>query len=162
MEGGVEVKEEMDSRGNDSNHNSIITARATNGGLASASLLVENDDAGGVTNPQTVPDKVQNQIIEDYIAPLVEKAEKVLGREIPRTIVRGVHDGLLLQVEEVVRESFSWENFESILEEVCQECDQDTWFDIQEAFSVGWEDNEIQKMGGDLDDQDHQDQLYDQ
>jgi len=163
VEEGVEGQGEMDSRGTDSNHNSIITARAANGGLASASLLVENDDAGGVTNPRPLPDKTQNQkIIEDYLTPLVKKADQVLGQEIPSAIVQGVHVGLLLQAEKVVNASFSWENFESILEEVCQEYDQDTWFDIQEAFSIGWEENEIQKMGGDIDDQDRQDERYDQ
>ena len=160
VEKGVEGQGDMDSRGTDSNHNSIITTRAANGGLTSAPLLVENDDSGGVTNPRPLPDKTQNQkIIEDYLTPLVEKADQALGQEIPSTIVQGVHVGLLLQAEKVMSGSFSWEHFETILEEICQEYDQDTWFEIQEAFFVGWEENE---MGGDIDDQDRQDERYDQ
>ena len=40
-----------------------------------------------------------------------------------------------------------WDDFESILEDVCQDCDQEMWFDIQEAFFVAWEETQIQKMG---------------
>ena len=85
--------------------------------------------------------------IEDYLSPLVKKAVKVLGQEIPVNVVKGIQDGLLVQAEEVACKHFLWDDFESILEDVCQDCDQETWFDIQEAFFVAWEETQIQKMG---------------
>jgi len=149
---------EADSRANDSTHNSISTARAANGGLRSIPLLVESNEA----NSSTIPVESQNQAIEDFLTPLVEKADKVLGQEIPNDVVRGIRDGLLLRAEEALDENFLWEDFESILEEVCQEYDQDTWFDIQEAFFVAWEEVEIEKMGGDLSGHEDDGEAYDQ
>jgi len=138
-EGGMQ--EELDSRGNDSNDNSNSTARRTNGGLASVPFL---DELNGIMNGQS-----KRKQIEDYLSPLVEKADKVLGQQIPVTIVRGVQHVMVLRAQEVTNENFSWEDFESILEEICKDFDQDTWFDIQEAFFVAWEEIEIEKMAED-------------
>ena len=125
-----------------SNHNSIVTTRAGNSGLPSSSVVIANDDAA--TNEARI------EQIEEYLAPLVQKADKVLGQEVPHTIVKGIHDALLQHADEIMGEDFCWEDFEAILEEVCHEYDQDTWFDIQEAFFVAYEEIEIEGMGGDL------------
>mmetsp|Transcript_5853 Transcript_5853/g.12048 ORF Transcript_5853/g.12048 Transcript_5853/m.12048 type:complete len:546 (+) Transcript_5853:1-1638(+) len=138
-EGGMQ--EELDSRGNDSNDNSNSTARRTNGGPASVPF---RDELNGI-----VSDHSKRKQIEDYLSPLVEKADKVLGQQIPLTIVRGVQHVMVLRAQEVANENFSWEDFESILEEICKDFDQDTWFDIQEAFFVAWEEIEIEKMAED-------------
>jgi hypothetical protein len=83
----------------------------------------------------------QNKLVEKYLYPLVDKAEAELDEAIPNDIVQGIYDALFL-VLHVERESISvlgWEDFESILEEVCQEYDAETWFQIQEAFFAAWE-----------------------
>jgi hypothetical protein len=83
----------------------------------------------------------QNKLVEKYLYPLVDKAEAELDEAIPNDIVQGIYDALFL-VLHVERESISvldWEEFESILEEVCQEYDEETWFQIQEAFFAAWE-----------------------
>jgi len=149
----------------DSNHNSIVTTRATNGILAPAPLplLSKDDDTDGIANPQTAPNVLQNQRIEDYLAPLVDRADDNLGQEIPHRIIQGIHNALLFRAEEVEDGNFTWEDFESILEEVCQEFDQDTWFDIQEAFFVAWEETEIQKIREDFEENSQdRDEAYDQ
>ena len=83
----------------------------------------------------------QNKLVEKYLYPLVGKAEAELHEAIPDDIVQGIYDNLFL-VLHVEGESISvldWEEFESILEDVCQEYDEETWFQIQEAFFAAWE-----------------------
>ncbi len=162
--GEVEAQEESDSRGNDSTDNSNSTARFTNKGLASVPFLEELESRVGAMNPSNNSDKLQTKKIEDYLSPLLSKANKVLDQEIPATIVRGVHRIMVSRAREVTNGNFSWEDFEAILEEVCKDFDQDTWFDIQEAFFVAWEEIEIEKMAGDLADSidDEHDGIYNQ
>lgn len=79
--------------------------------------------------------------IKKYLYPLVDKAEIELDHEIPNDIIQGIYDALL-SVVRTERESspiIDWEELESILEEVCQEYDEETWFQIQEAFFAALE-----------------------
>merc|ERR1712238_275119 len=79
--------------------------------------------------------------IKKYLYPLVDKAEIELDHEIPNDIIQGIYDALL-SVVRTERESspiIDREELESILEEVCQEYDEETWFQIQEAFFVALE-----------------------
>jgi len=80
----------------------------------------------------------QNQIIKEYLDPLVCETEKEFGTEIPSNVIQGVCDALLVRFTEG-KYHIEWEDFEVILEESCQGYDEDTWFDIQEAFFIAWE-----------------------
>jgi len=77
--------------------------------------------------------------IEKYLYQLVDKAEIELDQEIPNDIIQGIYDALLVRTERESSSIIDWEELESILEEVCQEYDEKTWFQIQEAFFAALE-----------------------
>ena len=110
----------------------------------------EEEETDGMTNPQTAPTEEQSRKIVEYLTPLIERADKILGQEVPLGVVQGIQDLLATRADEVECENFTWEDFELLLEDVCHDYDEDAWFEIQEAFFVAWEETEIQKMGGDL------------
>ena len=123
------------------------TTRLATQNLISAPLLVEGDEDAGIAHRKRIEDGTQNRkMIDDYLSPLIEKADDALGQEIPLIVVKGVEAKLFLRADEISDGKFNWEDFESILEEVCQEFDQDTWFDLQEAFFVAWEEIELEKI----------------
>eukprot|EP00536_Pseudo-nitzschia_multiseries_P005843 jgi/Psemu1/303667/fgenesh1_kg.117_\ len=95
-----------------------------------------DDDEQDVTNEDT--ETAENQFIQEYLYPLVNEAEDELGIEIPTDIVEGIYRGLQLKFTEGEND-IEWDDFEEILEEACQGLDEDSWFDIQEAFFNVWE-----------------------
>jgi len=161
----------------DSNHGSISTAKMANGITSPSFKSIDaesssvasggdvgcihslpfksndssdEDDTDGRTNPQTAPTEEQSRRIVEYLAPLINRADKILGQEVPLSVVEGIQDLVAMRANQMEYENFTWEDFELLLEDVCQDFDEDAWFDIQEAFFVAWEETEIEKMGGDL------------
>jgi len=122
-----------------------------------------------ISEPTNPPTEEQVQKVDEFLSALIEKADEIFGQELPSSIVEGINEALLMRADDLGGESFLWEDLEVILEDVCHEYDKDTWFDIQEAFFVAWEENEIQKMGGDLEEslrdettESGHDEIYDQ
>jgi len=126
------------------------SARSGRNGGAQAPPSEPEEDAVGTTKPRAAPTEEQKRKTLEYLTPLIDRADEILGQEVPLAVVQGVQDLLATRADEVDHDNLSWEDFEQLLEEVCQEFDEDTWFEIQEAFFVAWEEIEIEKMGGDL------------
>lgn len=125
----------------DENLEIVSSGVSSYGSSTTGTLLssVGNDHVG--TTISTTP-QPQHEQVDTYLNPLVEKAREVLEEDIPENVVQGIHEALLERFDKA-NEDFEWEEFEVILEDVCQGYDPDSWFDIQEAFFAAWEEMEM-------------------
>jgi chromosome segregation ATPase len=127
------------------------TARDSSDRSSSANAETDEDTSAGETSGERPSTEEQNQEIVQYLAPLIARADGILGQEVPLRVIQGIQDRMASRADEVdFDNSFVWEDFETVLEDVCHDLEEDTWFEIQEAFFVAWEEAEIEKMGGDL------------
>lgn len=77
--------------------------------------------------------------VKHYLDALIGISEKELGCSIPSAIEEGVRGAVREYCSVAEAVMISWEELERILQDVCEGYDEETWFDMQEAFFKAWE-----------------------
>jgi hypothetical protein len=73
-----------------------------------------------------------------YLDNLVNAASSEMGKELPGEIAEKIR-GSSVQADTTKNPSVGWEQLEMLLQQVCEGYDEDTWFEVQEAFFKAWE-----------------------
>ncbi|KAL3922514.1 MAG: hypothetical protein SGILL_002160, partial [Bacillariaceae sp.] len=73
-----------------------------------------------------------------YLDNLVNVASKEMGRELPGEIAERIR-GSSVQANTRQNPPVGWDQLEMLLQQVCEGYDEDTWFEVQEAFFKAWE-----------------------
>jgi hypothetical protein len=81
-----------------------------------------------------------------YLSNLVDIAQAELGNELPFEIADTIRRSSV-GADRTRNPPVSWEDLEVLLQEVCEEQDENSWFEIQEAFFRAWEKCQSQSVG---------------
>ncbi|KAG7369299.1 hypothetical protein IV203_032042 [Nitzschia inconspicua] len=80
-----------------------------------------------------------------YLSNLVDKAEIELGFALPTEIANKIRLAYV-EADTLRNPTVSWEDLEVLLQQVCQDQDENSWFEIQEAFFRAWDKNNNQSI----------------